>query len=41
VRGIFPPPQIARQLGVAIYTTEVANNLAQIEATLCANSALA
>jgi CBS-domain-containing membrane protein len=40
VRGIFSLSQIARQLGVAIYTTEVAKNFAEIEAVLRANSAL-
>jgi CBS domain-containing protein len=39
VRGIFSLSQIARQLGVAIYTTEVAKNFAEIEAMLMANSA--
>jgi CBS-domain-containing membrane protein len=40
VRGIFSLSQIARQLGVAIYTTEVAKTFAEIEAMLRANSAL-
>ena len=40
VRGIFSLSQIARQLGVAIYTTEVAKNFAEIEAMLMANSVL-
>jgi flagellar biosynthesis/type III secretory pathway ATPase len=40
VRGIFSLSQIARQLGVAIYTTEVAKNFAEIEAMPRANSAL-
>ena len=40
VRGIFSLSQIARQLGVAIQTTEVAKSFAEIEAMLTANSAL-
>lgn len=39
VRGIFSLSQIARQLGVSIFTTEVAKNFAEIEAMLMANSA--
>jgi len=34
VRGIFSASQIARQLGVAIHTTEVARTFAEIEAVL-------
>lgn len=34
IRGIFSASQIARQLGVAIQTTEVAHNFAEIEAAL-------
>lgn len=34
VRGIFSASQIARQLGIPIYTTEVARTFAEIEAAL-------
>jgi hypothetical protein len=34
VRGLFSATQIARQLGVAIPTTEVARTFSEIEATL-------
>jgi len=33
VRGIFSATQIARQLGVALQTTEIARTFAQIEST--------
>jgi CBS domain-containing protein len=34
VRGLFSASQIARQLGMAIHTAEIANTFAEIEATL-------
>ncbi len=40
VRGIFSLAQVARQLGFAIQTTEVARSFAEIEAALFADSAM-
>jgi hypothetical protein len=34
VRGLFSASQIARQLGMAIQTAEIANTFAEIKATL-------
>ncbi|MBI3716606.1 MAG: hypothetical protein HY255_11495 [Betaproteobacteria bacterium] len=40
IRGIFSLAQVARQLGFAIQTTEIARSFAEIEAALMADSAM-